>query len=642
MSWLQIKSRLNTWFGSLAGLPIDWRVRWAVILLPLFSLVLLLMVIRIVQLGNSADAQSQLLRADWQSYQGVTDSGDSVQGLELLQPTANSTGQLQKAGLQELAELAVTLRRWLEQGRNTGAPVRRAAILVQQISVLRSGTTANLASIDFWQPLAHSLDELERSVTQGDITTPEARALIAELRAQQLYLSNLALLADPNLPIATADNTGAIPRFNSSASDRLGAVQDRHTALIRIAGWTAGLALLTLALVCGLLFGLWRTQQQRASFDDGEARREQSAILRLLDEMTPLASGDLRVNASVTEAMTGALADAFNYAVTELRWLVRAVTESADKVKSAVVETRRSTQELAQASTVQAREIHRSSNYLNVMSDTMAQLSAHAAESSRIADTSVEQAQAGALAVKVTAEALARINEQADMTTRLMQRLVESSAKINERVADITDLARRTDLLALNSTIRAAANAEQTATDDLSRLADDVAQLADGLNVATRDITGLTEVIHQDASLTMSSMAQTTAELDAGLQQAGQASASLDAIAVVSRELRGLINDIAAKTLRQAGVVKQLSANMGVINGITRESTLGLQASAVALEELHDMAAELRQGVSGFHLPAVPVAMPNVSAAGRKLASVAQSDADGSDTTESVARVSRA
>jgi len=233
----------------------------------------------------------------------------------------------------------------------------------------------------------------------------------------------------------------------------------------------------------------------------------------------------------------------------------------------------------------------------------MAQLSAHAAESSRIAVDSVKQAQVGSVAVEASVKGLANIREHAQMTSRLMERLVESSDAIKKHVSEIQRVAKHTDLLALNTTIRAAATTGLEQTDDLSRLSAEVTQLATTLRLATQEISNLAGIIQQDAALTLRSVRKTKHELDSGHQKTIQASHSLRAIESVSHELQNQINDIASKTLRQAGVVKQLSANMGVINGITADSAVGLQEAANELEDLQLMANALSKSVSRFTLP---------------------------------------
>jgi len=367
-------------------------------------------------------------------------------------------------------------------------------------------------------------------------------------------------------------------------------LSEQRALITRLHNRALIIASLSTLLFCVLLWGLWRAASRRKQANEGKHRSEQTAIVRLLDEITPLAQGDLRVRATVGEASTGAVADAFNYAIDELRRLVYAVTESSDHVTSSVNETRDSAYHLARASSVQAREIHRSSNHLNVMSDTMAQLSAHAVDT-------------GNKAVQSNAYSLMRIRDQAEMTSRLMQRLVETSGAINERVRDIQNVAKRTELLALNATIRSSAQTSNGGSEDVSMLSDDIAHLSDTLGSATRDITNLSDIVQQDAVITLKSMAKTVHELDDGQNTAVQASDALTEIDRVSVKLNGLISDIASKSLRQAGVVKQLSSNMSVINNITSDSAKQLQESAKSLEALQVITSELRDSVSDFKLP---------------------------------------
>lgn len=395
--------------------------------------------------------------------------------------------------------------------------------------------------------------------------------------------------------------------------DTLSDLQAQRAVINKLHNRALVVAALSLLLFCLLLWGLWRTAQRRKQTIDGRQRREQSAIVRLLDEITPLAEGDLRIRATVSEASTGAVADAFNFAVDELRRLVRAVTESASLVNSSVNDTRDTAYHMARASSVQAREIHRSSNHLSVMSDTMAQLSAHAVESSRLADISVQHARAGNQAVQSNADGLLRIRDQAEMTSRLMERLVETSSAIHERVQDIQNVAKRTDLLALNATIRSSAQIGNGGTENVSMLSDDIAYLADTLGRATRDISNLSDLVQQDAIITLKSMEKTVTELDDGRRTAIQASEALTEIDQDSIELNGLISDIASKSLRQAGVVRQLSSNMAVINNITSDSARKLQESSIALETLQSITTELRNSVKGFKLPPVGTKAMNVN-----------------------------
>ena len=366
-----------------------------------------------------------------------------------------------------------------------------------------------------------------------------------------------------------------------------------------------GLLLINVGLLAWLAWQFFRHGTRQATLSEGQTRQEQAAILKLLDEMAPLANGDLRVKATVSEAKTGALADAFNHAVSELRWLVDTVSQSSAQVTDSVQSSRLAASQMARACSVQAREVHRSSNYLSAMSATMAELSMQSSESSRMATLTANEAESAARAVDENANSLGHIRDEANMTMQMMQRLLENTQAIDAQVAAIRAVAKRTDLLALNTTIRASADALEgpSGSGDLSRLADEVSDLAAVLGTASRDIISLTRSISDDANVTARAMQETNQELARGLVQAEQAQISLESIRDSSRNVQALIADMAERAVRQSSVVNRLNRNMSVINKITKDTSLGVQHTAMGLDELQEMAQELKRGVADFRLP---------------------------------------
>src|SRR5690606_23046478 len=82
-------------------------------------------------------------------------------------------------------------------------------------------------------------------------------------------------------------------------------------------------------------------EAQRAEAErlEQEAKRindqNQAAILRLMNELQEVADGDLTVQATVSEDITGAIADSVNYTVEELRDLVGRINRTAAAVAEA-------------------------------------------------------------------------------------------------------------------------------------------------------------------------------------------------------------------------------------------------------------------------------------------------------------------
>ncbi len=98
-----------------------------------------------------------------------------------------------------------------------------------------------------------------------------------------------------------------------------------------IAGVTALAVLVPLAMLfLSVRSTLDETRIARQSVESQrrEGERNQAAILRLLDEIAGLGTGDLTATATVTEDITGAIADSVNIAVESLRGLVTTINQS--------------------------------------------------------------------------------------------------------------------------------------------------------------------------------------------------------------------------------------------------------------------------------------------------------------------------
>ena len=386
-------------------------------------------------------------------------------------------------------------------------------------------------------------------------------------------------------------------------------------AMRNAAYWSLGLTMLSMLMFAWLIASNRRADELHAIAgavaDNRREQSEQAALLKLLDEMAPLASGDLRVRATVGDTMTGALADGFNYTISELRWLVGVLDHTAGQINDAIERSLSTAETVTRACTEQSGEILRSSNQLLSMSGSLSEVTTDATDASLTAQKTVEQAERGMKALSVSFNRLAAIRNEADVATRLMRRLAENVAAIDDRVQVIRDIAGRTDLLALNTTIKAAASTRATspsdAAGDMERLSDEVTQLAEVLGQATRDIFTLTRTISQDAADTVQAMNYTSVELAASVAQTQKASDAFQMIRQVFESIQQRVAAIADKSAQQTGIVRKLSENMDFINHITRQTGDAVSANADSMSELAELSSELKQSLSDFRLPAKPV-----------------------------------
>ncbi|GAA4998603.1 methyl-accepting chemotaxis protein [Pseudoluteimonas lycopersici] len=360
--------------------------------------------------------------------------------------------------------------------------------------------------------------------------------------------------------------------------------------------------LLALASIFGLAFALNRAQRSRYQTTLELNNRNQEAIMRLLDEMGSLAEGDLTVKATVTEDMTGAIADSINFAVEQLRSLVGTINDTSVQVASSAQETQATAMHLAEAAEHQATEINSASNRINEIAQSINQVSKNSAESAEVAQRSVQIATNGADVVRQTIAGMDSIRDQIQETSKRIKRLGESSQEIGSIVELINDISEQTNILALNAAIQAASAGE--AGRGFAVVADEVQRLAERASNATKRIETLVQTIQSDTNEAVSSMEQTTSEVVAGARLAEDAGTALGEIEKVSSDLSTLIQGISSAAQQQSAAATNITATMNTIQSITAQTSQGANQTAASIGNLAQLAADLRRSVADFKLPA--------------------------------------
>jgi len=466
------------------------------------------------------------------------------------------------------------------------------------------------------QGLSDGNAELRLPATKDPQTKERLVTLLKQYEETRVQAS--AILGNLQGLVSAREAQSSIVADSEPLRKGLEAVQERLGHETGFSGLNFFLLLLSAVVLllggAGLLRLYVRGQTERAASAEGQrlaAEREQqeakrvndanqAAILRLMNELQAVAEGDLTQQATVTEDITGAIADSVNYTVEELRTLVSQVQGTVGRVTDTTQQVEATSTELLAASSEQLREIRDTGESVLQMAGRINDVSGQAQETAAVARQSLEAAESGLRAVQNTIGGMNSIRDQIQETSKRIKRLGESSQEIGEITELISDITEQTNVLALNAAIQAASAGE--AGRGFSVVAEEVQRLAERSGDATRQIAALVKTIQTDTQDAVGAMERSTQGVVEGTRLSDAAGTALGEIDRVSRQLAELIGQISNQALSEAQSANVVAANIQHIFAVTEQTGEGTRSTAQMVRELSRTAEELKQSVARFKI----------------------------------------
>ncbi len=459
------------------------------------------------------------------------------------------------------------------------------------------------------------------------IRNSDARQRLSELKtAFDSYRRELSgMLSNLGKFIAAKEAERIVFQENEPLREQLSVLQQSYREQeheVSWIHWTIG-AFATSALMLGLLLAWLLLRESRLEAAEAQARRllaeehqrkavqeeeaarnlnqqNQAAILRLMNELQEIAEGNLTVHATVSEDVTGAIADSVNVTLEELRRLLGKVRQTALQVGKSCELAQNMSTELLALSKRQSGEIQQTGQMVLQMTAQIHRVSRAASESSDVAQSSVQAAQQGETAVQDSIRGMQHIREQIQETSKRIKRLGESSLEIGDITELISDITEQTHVLALNASIQAAAAGE--AGRGFAVVAEEVQRLAERCGDAARQIATLVKTVQEDAQEAVVAMELSTQGVVEGARLSDAAGTALGDIRRISQHLAELIAGISGSAAQQATVADAVTRNIDSILTVTEHTRHGTQQTASSVQELAELAKALERAIERFRI----------------------------------------
>jgi twitching motility protein PilJ len=340
--------------------------------------------------------------------------------------------------------------------------------------------------------------------------------------------------------------------------------------------------------------------QERASATEKAREKLQRQVIRLLDDVEGASRGDLTVQAEVTADELGAVADAFNLTIQNLREIVSQVKQAAKQVNRNSTDSESFARNNSSDALRMAEELAVTLNSVQLMTESIQRVAESAREAEEVAHSSSLTALKGGESVERTVAGILQIRETVSETARKVKRLAEASQEISKIVAVISQIASRTNLLALNASIQAARAGD--AGRGFAIVADEVRQLADRSAKSLKEIEQIVLQIQSETGSVMTAMEEGIQQVIDVTDKSEQSKRALEDIIEVSNRINTLVRSITADTVRQQENSSAVAQVMQSIELTAQETSQESQRVAGSLQSLVSISRDLLTSVERFRL----------------------------------------
>jgi methyl-accepting chemotaxis protein len=264
----------------------------------------------------------------------------------------------------------------------------------------------------------------------------------------------------------------------------------------------------------------------------------------------------------------------------------------SDRIAAASEELSAQVEQVSRGADTQRERMESTASAMNEMNSTVMEVARSAGQASEHSEGTKDKATHGAEVVGKVVESMGAVNA---VTTALQTSMYELGAQvenISQVMNIISDIADQTNLLALNAAIEAARAGE--AGRGFAVVADEVRKLAEKTVNATKDVGDSVTAIMQATQQNIANVEAAARNIHEATEHANTSGVALKEIVEFSSTTSAIVASIATAAEEQSATSEEINGSITEVSRIVSETADGMVQSSSAVQDLAQMAQELR------------------------------------------------